>query len=152
MSCFLFQCSSWPAQHLRKRSGTCLNPCGEGEKGKEHSVSPFLHSNQKEKKKKKRVKKKSFFNQPKAATHSEKQKHQNHGRLNSKICLWTNTQPAKLGGKLAETPLNLNQVQLLIREQLLLAWQGGNGKVNTQDPAGAPGAAREFLWIRTRAG
>lgn len=95
---------------------------------------PFSTFKSEEKKKEKKGGKKSFFNQPKAATHSEKkQKHQNHHRLNSKICLCTNTQPAKLGGKLAETPLNLNQVQLLIREQLLLAWQGGNGRVNTQD-------------------
>lgn len=66
LSCFLSQSSSWPA-HLRKRSGTCLNPRGEGEKGREHSISPFLHSNEEKKKKKEKKgeKKKAFSTNPK---------------------------------------------------------------------------------------
>lgn len=115
-SCFeLFPFSElFLASTLQKKSGTCANPCREEEKGREHSVSPFLHSE----KRKKKGGNKSFLNQAKAATGSEKQKHQNHQRLNSKICPWTNTQPAKLVGKLAEI-LNLNQVQLLIKEGLV---------------------------------
>lgn len=135
LSCFLSQSSSWPSTPQKKMWNSSESMQGRREGKGMLCFSPFLCSNQKKKiKKKKRGEKKHFFNQPKAATHSEKQKHQNKPwQAEFKICLWTNTQHAKLWGKSGWNSAEFKSgAAKLIREGLLLlllsAWWGGKGE------------------------
>lgn len=135
LSCFLSQSSSWPSTPQKKMWNLSESMQGRREGKGMLCFSPFLCSNQKKIiKKKKGEKKKHFFNQPKAATHPEKQKHQNKPwQAEFKICLWMNTQHAKLWGKSGWNSAEFKSgAAKLIREGLLLlllsAWWGGKGE------------------------